>query len=95
MHSIFDLNIFNGACKDDTEGEFTFMSPHGNRNYFIVSEDLTRWCNLMSVTLSIPGTSQWTWCGLIHKLKWPVRHNKGKGEGLEWSGQSAINIKRN
>ena len=44
-----DFVIVNGACADDVDGEFTYVSPHGNSvdDYFILSKELfSNRCNL-------------------------------------------------
>eukprot|EP00745_Piridium_sociabile_P008852 TRINITY_DN16023_c0_g1_i11.p1 TRINITY_DN16023_c0_g1~~TRINITY_DN16023_c0_g1_i11.p1 ORF type:complete len:135 (+),score=10.08 TRINITY_DN16023_c0_g1_i11:92-496(+) len=39
---MLDCIIVNGACAGDIDGEFTYVSPHGNSviDYFIISKEL-------------------------------------------------------
>lgn len=48
---MFDCTIVNGTCKDDEEGEFTYVSPHGCSviDYFILSDELLLQPHLLRV----------------------------------------------
>eukprot|EP00745_Piridium_sociabile_P004303 TRINITY_DN1254_c0_g1_i4.p1 TRINITY_DN1254_c0_g1~~TRINITY_DN1254_c0_g1_i4.p1 ORF type:complete len:981 (+),score=112.61 TRINITY_DN1254_c0_g1_i4:2532-5474(+) len=46
---MFDLDIMNGYCKGDKEGEYTFVSPQGCSviDYFLVPDFFSQNCNMV------------------------------------------------